>query len=334
MTYHPVDFRRKCLLTKAALVVSACAALLATGIEGAAASNVDTPVAANAASGVKKSITLSASQVNAIKIGTVGSYRFPVVRYAPGNVSFAESSPVVQAEASMLAAAATFAVARKEFARVTTIGRRNGIAQKELEQAQADKQSSAAAFYAARDALRTLGKSDTDIQAILSAGRIDAGLPSGHSFQWITAYTDESDSPLIHVGQPVSVTISALPGQIFKGKLADVYTTINPDTHRLQVHATVPDPQHNLRPGMLAEVEIQVAKPMESAAIPANGVVREDDGSMTAWVTNDRRTFTQRTIKTGMRADGFVQVLEGLRAGEMAVTDGAIFLDNMLQSTN
>ena len=83
---------------------------------------------------------------------------------------------------------------------------------------------------------------------------------------------------------------------------------------------------------MLADVSIEVQPPMDSVAIPYDGVVREGDGTMTAWVTTDRRHFTQRVVATGLREDGRVQILEGVQAGELVVSDGAIFLDNMLQA--
>jgi len=66
--------------------------------------------------------------------------------------------------------------------------------------------------------------------------------------------------------------------------------------------------------------------------MPANGVVREPDGSMVAWVTTDRRHFVQKIIKTGLRTDGQVQILEGLQRGELVVSDGAVFLSNMLEA--
>jgi membrane fusion protein, heavy metal efflux system len=47
-------------------------------------------------------------------------------------------------------------------------------------------------------------------------------------------------------------------------------------------------------------------------------------------VTTDRRHFVQRVIKTGLRKDGQVEILDGLQRGELAVTDGAVFLSNML----
>jgi len=59
-------------------------------------------------------------------------------------------------------------------------------------------------------------------------------------------------------------------------------------------------------------------------------VVRNGDGSFTAWVTTDRRRFTQRTLKLGEPLDGQYPVTEGLRRGELAVTDGAVFVSNIL----
>ena len=53
---------------------------------------------------------------------------------------------------------------------------------------------------------------------------------------------------------------------------------------------------------------------------------------MTAWVTTDRHRFVQRIIKTGLRKDDQVQILDGLQRGELAVADGAVFLSNMLEA--
>jgi cobalt-zinc-cadmium efflux system membrane fusion protein len=71
---------------------------------------------------------------------------------------------------------------------------------------------------------------------------------------------------------------------------------------------------------------------VEATAIPADGVVRESDGTMTAWVTTDRHRFVQKVIKTGLRSNGQVQILEGLQRGELGVTEGAVFLSNMLNA--
>jgi cobalt-zinc-cadmium efflux system membrane fusion protein len=83
---------------------------------------------------------------------------------------------------------------------------------------------------------------------------------------------------------------------------------------------------------MLANFVIRVQDPAQAIAIPANGVVREGDGTMTAWVTTDRHHFEQRIITIGLRRDDRVQILDGLHPGELVVADGAVFLSAMLQA--
>jgi cobalt-zinc-cadmium efflux system membrane fusion protein len=81
---------------------------------------------------------------------------------------------------------------------------------------------------------------------------------------------------------------------------------------------------------MFANFVIRTGEPVHSPAVPFNGVVREGDGSMTVWVTTDRRHFVKRTVKTGLQHDGYVQIVAGLRTGELVATDGALFLSNAL----
>jgi cobalt-zinc-cadmium efflux system membrane fusion protein len=81
---------------------------------------------------------------------------------------------------------------------------------------------------------------------------------------------------------------------------------------------------------MLANFVIQVGDPVVATAIPAKGVTRESDGTFTAWVTADRKRFTQRVLKIGLQSGGMDQVLDGLQRGELAVSSGAVFLSSML----
>jgi cobalt-zinc-cadmium efflux system membrane fusion protein len=81
---------------------------------------------------------------------------------------------------------------------------------------------------------------------------------------------------------------------------------------------------------MLATFTIQVGQPQETISIQMNGVVRNGDGTFAAWVTTNRQTFVQKIVKLGEQQDGQYQVLDGLQRGEMAVTDGAVFISNIL----
>jgi cobalt-zinc-cadmium efflux system membrane fusion protein len=81
---------------------------------------------------------------------------------------------------------------------------------------------------------------------------------------------------------------------------------------------------------MLATFVIRIGNPVNSLAVPAEGVVREGDGTMTIWVTSDSRRFFKRTVKLGLQQDGWDQILDGLKPGETVVKDGAVFLSNKL----
>lgn len=152
------------------------------------------------------------------------------------------------------------------------------------------------------------------------------------AIKWMLANVSEGELSFFHLGQPVQVKVMAYPDRVFKGKVSKIYETVDPSTHRVTIRSDIADPNDELRPGMLANFVIRVHDPVEATAIPANGVVREADGTMTAWVTTDRHRFAQRIIKIGLRKDARVQVLDGLQRGELVVADDAVFLSNILQA--
>src|SRR6202000_113700 len=114
----------------------------------------------------------------------------------------------------------------------------------------------------------------------------------------------------------------------FKGHVTAVGSTIDPNTRRQLVRSEIEDPEHLLRSGMYASFVTRVGDTMRSLAVPADGVVREGDGTMSVWVTSDNRRFLKRTVNIGLQQEGWVQILDGLREGETVVTDGAVFLSN------
>jgi cobalt-zinc-cadmium efflux system membrane fusion protein len=274
-------------------------------------------------------VTLTRSQTNAIKIASLGTYLFPVEEETVGNVSFAEDSAIVQAESTLVSAEATFNSTGKELARVTALGETNGIAPKEIEQATADHQTAGASLNSARETLRSLGVRDDEIDKIVSAVKIK---PPPDGRHWVTANISENNSPLLRIGQLVRVRVKAFPDRVFEGELARIYATVDSNLHRQLIRCAVEDPKDELRPGMLADVVIRVKDPVEATAIPLDGVVRESDGTMTAWVTTGGQKFLQRKVKIGLQTDGLYQVLDGLKPGEMAVTQGAVFLSNILNA--
>jgi cobalt-zinc-cadmium efflux system membrane fusion protein len=150
------------------------------------------------------------------------------------------------------------------------------------------------------------------------------------STMWMVANVIETDAPAYKLGQQVEVRVPAYPGKVFKGRVTTLGAMIDPNSHRQLVRSEIEDPEHLLRSGMFASFVIRVGDPVRSLAVPAEGLVREGDGTMTVWVTSDSRRFLRRTVKVGLQQDGWTQILEGLSPGETAVTDGAVFLSNKL----
>jgi membrane fusion protein, heavy metal efflux system len=271
-----------------------------------------------------------------------------------------KSPDLIQAESNLIAAAATFDLTNKELARVNGLP---GVSEREREQATSDQQTADGALKAARDAVLVFGKTPSEADQMIATRKIDPALvvrspiagqvtafnappgllvqpgnpPAPYSVanvevKWMLANVPESDAPVFHLGQPVEVKVLAFPNRTFHGKVSKIYAAVDPNTHRVTIRSEIGDSRNELRPGMLANFVIQVKEPVETTAISANGVVREPDGTMVAWVTADRHKFTERVIQTGLRTDGRVQILAGLQRGELVVSDGAVFLSNMLEA--
>ena len=274
-----------------------------------------------------------------------------------------KSPDLIQAESNLIGAAATFELNTKELSRVKNLSGTNGVSVRELEQTTSDTQTAEGAVKAARDAVRVFGKTDAEIDQMIASRKIDPALVvhspiSGRitarnaqpgffvqpgaatapysvadvTIKWMLASVVEADIPRFQVGQPVQAQVTAYPNRVFRGRVSKIYATADPNTHRVTIRSEISDPKNELLPGMLANFVIRLRPPMESIAIPENGLVREGDGTMTAWVTTDRRHFSQKIVKTGLRRDGKVQILQGLQRGELVVADGAIFLSNMLEA--
>jgi len=272
-----------------------------------------------------------------------------------------ESPDLIQAESTLIAAAGVLDLTTRALTRARELYKLQGIAQKDLEQAVSDQQAAEGALKAARDAVRVFGKTDAEIERLVATRKIDPILvvpcpitgritarnaapglfvqpgspPAPYSVadistMWMLANVTEADSPLFKVGEDVKVSVLAFPDRVFEGKITTIGATVDPNTHRLMTRSEIQDPNHELRPGMFATFVIRTGSPVSSVAVPVNGVVREGDGTMTVWVTTDRRRFVKRTVKLGVQRDGYDQILEGMRPGELIATDGAIFLSNIL----
>jgi cobalt-zinc-cadmium efflux system membrane fusion protein len=358
-----------------------------------AATSTDAPSAATAD---PDSVNLSEAQLSAVKVEPIAARDFPNEKDAIGSIDFNEdlevqvftpyqgriislfadigddvkkgqtlftidSPDLLQAESTLIAAAGVLELTTRNLARLQELYATRAVSQHDLEQASSDQQTAEGNLRAARDAVRIFGKSDADIDHIISQRSADPTLvvaspingrittrnaapglfvqpgnaPAPYTVadidtMWMLANVTENDSPDFHVGQQVRVQIIAFPGRVFDGKVTTVGAIVDPNTRRVLVRSEINDPRHELRSGMFAHFVISTGSSDRSPALPLSGVVREGDGTQTVWITADRRRFTKRTVTIGGQRDGFRQIVDGVRDGELAATDGAIFLSNML----
>ena len=274
-----------------------------------------------------------------------------------------DSPDLVQAESTLIATAGVLDLTMKSLQRLRNLYAQNAAAQKDYEQSISDQQAAEGAYKAARQSVKVFGKTDAEIDKIVADRKIDPALvvPSpitglitarnaspgllvqpgspppvyivaGTDIMWMLANVPEKDAPELKTGQEVAATVSALPGMVFRGKIVTVGATVDSNTRRVLVRSEIADPDHRLRAGMFANFVITIAPPRQALAVPQDGVVREGDGSMTVWLTTDKQKFTKRVVKTGLIHGGFVEIREGLKAGELIATDGSLFIAN--QYTN
>jgi membrane fusion protein, heavy metal efflux system len=274
-----------------------------------------------------------------------------------------DSPDLVQAESTLIAAGGVLDLTTKTLDRQMNLYKQNAAAQKDYEQSVSDQQSAEGAYRAARAAVKVFGKTDAEIDKIVADRKIDPALvvPSpitglittraaapgllvqpgnpppvytvaDTTTMWMLANVAEKDSPNLKVGQEVQVTVAPLPARIFQGKIVTIGAMVDPNTRRVLVRSEIADPNNELRAGMFATFVITIARPKRALSVPQDGVVREGDGSMTVWVTADRRKYIKRIVKTGLAHQGFMEIREGLQPGELVATDGSLFIAN--QYTN
>jgi Cu(I)/Ag(I) efflux system membrane fusion protein len=143
---------------------------------------------------------------------------------------------------------------------------------------------------------------------------------------WIIADIFEPDLPLVKVGQKAKITLSYFPDKTFSANIDFIYPFIAEETRSVKVRFTVPNQQMLLKPQMFTTVEIAVDMG-KRLAIPDSAVL--DSGKrQLVYVDKGNGYFEPRVITTGLRADGMVEVLRGLKSGERVASSAAFLIDS------
>ncbi len=143
---------------------------------------------------------------------------------------------------------------------------------------------------------------------------------------WVIADVFEQDISAVKLGAKVKVTVNAFPDKLFEGVVSYIYPTLKAETRTVQVRAELANPSQLLKPGMFAQVEMAVAARAEAITIPTSAVIDSGTRRMVLVQANAGR-FEPREVKLGARSEDYVEVLEGIKQGELVVTSANFLID-------
>jgi membrane fusion protein, copper/silver efflux system len=146
---------------------------------------------------------------------------------------------------------------------------------------------------------------------------------------WLMAQVYEHELGSLRVGLPAQATVSAVPGETFRGRIAFIDPVLDRDTRSARVRISLSNPGYRLKPGMFADAKLEV-KSAAALVIPRSALI--DTGARRlVYVETSPNTFSARDVRIGERSDDRVAVLSGLAEGERVVAAANFFVDSQAQ---
>jgi membrane fusion protein (multidrug efflux system) len=124
----------------------------------------------------------------------------------------------------------------------------------------------------------------------------------------------------LRAGQAIRVTVDAVPGGIFEGKIYAIDPIVDANGRAVRLRARVENPDRTLFPGLFARVQIVVERRENSVLVPESAVFARGQERFVYRVVEDRAILTK--IELGQRRPGQVEVIDGLGHDAMVVTAG------------
>ena len=141
---------------------------------------------------------------------------------------------------------------------------------------------------------------------------------------WVSADVYEQDLAVVTPGATVNVRVPAYPGDTFAGTVAHMGEVVDPTSRTVKLRCLVPNPSRKLKPEMFAKVSLAEPPGRKVLLIPAKAVLNEAGKSRVIRVEGN--VYRPVFVEVGPETDGKVRVLDGLKAGDKIVTEGALFL--------
>ena len=269
-----------------------------------------------------------------------------VARGAP--LAHIASPDVAQAASDYAKAQAMDAQARAAVARVQDLFEHHVAALKDLEQARTDARQAEAELARARSRLTTLG-ADTaafSSQYILRAPiagvvvertvnpgaevRPDVPTPlftiTSLDVVWLTASVYQRDLASVHCGVALRFTTDAVPNRAFDATVSYVAGTLDPQTRTALVRATMPNPDHALRPLEVGTAHLLAPTTSPLLVVPTRALVTHG-GDTVVYVELAPGRYVRRPVTVGEDDGVTAVILSGISLADRVVVDGSLLLE-------
>jgi cobalt-zinc-cadmium efflux system membrane fusion protein len=258
-----------------------------------------------------------------------------------------------------LKAADSYRLASKFLTRAQDLYQHHANAERDVEQAESDRNQAKAELNAAEQGLKILGIKDPANLAnmpssaqvpvlapisgevverlvspgqVVQAGQTQAFTISDLSTVWVLANVYQTDLAFVQSGQDVVVQTDAYPGS-FHGRISYVSPAVDPNTRTLQARIVVDNPGEKLKRDVYCTVTVNAGSVSNVLAVPNTSILRDDNNQPFVYVASGANQFGRRDVELGASQNGQTQILKGVSVGERVVGDGSLFLQfaNSLQ---
>jgi membrane fusion protein, heavy metal efflux system len=292
------------------------------------------------------------------EIGAPIPSRVVKVNVAPGRMVSAgevlavlQSSEVGKARAEAISAQAKLELANRILERKRRLGAERIVAQREIQEAEANMEAATAELRAAKTTMRALGVNGPDAEALTDnpnfslrtpiAGTVidrDAvqgqlAEPSKPLFRvgrlgrlWLVVHAFERDAVRVRARSKARIEFPALPGRAFQGKVTLVGRQVDPASRTIPIRIEVENREGMLRPGMSATAWLTVGQESGKVlALPVASLQRIEERWI-VFIPRSESEFEIRQVGRGRDLGGEVEIVSGIKPGETVVVDGAFLL--------
>jgi membrane fusion protein, multidrug efflux system len=220
-------------------------------------------------------------------------------------------------------------LARQQLERVRLLRQQNASSAADLERAEAAARSAAAALAVlqlqiARSTVRA------PFTGVVGQRFVSVGDYVTTSTRLLTLQTVDPQRAVIEVperhairlrpGQTVAFTVAAEPGRTFNAVVDFIDPVVQTANRTIMVKGRAPNPNRVLRPGMFIEARLATATRMNAIVVPEDAVQPLRTANV-VWVIDGGKA-SRRVVQLGARSQGVVEIISGVKAGELVVVGG------------